>query len=296
MKLCLWTKREPRCWNAAAPPRSQSVALRLLSISFVAGMLTDCASSQRPIAPLGAMSQRAPVEDHAEYRRSWMRPGTKNQNLLYASTPRGLYVLSYPKGRLVGEIDAPDPAYLCADKDGDVFLTQYMDSNVLEYAHGGTEPVATLSVPGFPWGCSVDPATKNLAVMDEASEGAGNVAIFDDSQGTPTIYSDPDISFFAFGGYDDRGNLFVDGDGGAPELAELPKGSGVFVNFALPAGVDPYSSLQWDGKYITLANGPTRGIYRLKVSGSSLTTVGVTRFKNWRNGDGKQTCCKVIHS
>src|SRR3984957_15336884 len=183
----------------------------VLTISFAAGMLTGCGDPQQPIATLGAMSQSVAMENHAKYRGSWMLPGTKNQNLLYASTPRGLYVFSYPIGRQGGGINAPDPAYLCADKDGDVFLTQYMDSNVLEYAHGGAQPIATLPVPGFPWGCSVDPTTKNLAVMDEASEGAGNVAIFKDAQGTPTIYSDPDISFF------------VDGDGDKSELAELPQ-------------------------------------------------------------------------
>ncbi len=65
---------------------------------------------------------------------------------------------------------------------------------VYEYSHGGTQSIATLSDPGSPYGCSVDPTTGNLAVANTTSSGYygyyGYVAIFPDAEGTATTYND----------------------------------------------------------------------------------------------------------
>src|SRR5579863_1388101 len=90
--------------------------------------------------------------------------------LLYVSdTVTGdVYVFSYPKGKLVQTLTGfADPAGECVDATGNVFVANTGSSNVLEYAHGGSSPIATLDDSGyFRVGCAVDPVTGNLAVSN----------------------------------------------------------------------------------------------------------------------------------
>jgi DNA-binding beta-propeller fold protein YncE len=104
----------------------------------------------------------------------------------------GVYVISYPQGALVNTITGIDePQGVCSDKNGNVFVTAYRTENVLEYAHGGSSPIANLGDYGYyPLGCAVDPTTGNLAVANQQSfnESGGNVAIYAKAQGKPTFW------------------------------------------------------------------------------------------------------------
>jgi hypothetical protein len=82
-----------------------------------------------------------------------------------------------------------------------------------------------------------------------------------------------------FCGYDDNGDLFIDGIG-SPELAELPKGASSFTNLSLDQYINYPGQIQWDGTYITEQDqgSPEAPIYRLEVSGSAATIAGVTKF------------------
>jgi hypothetical protein len=63
----------------------------------------------------------------------------------------------------------------CSNRTGDVFVPN--NTEVFEYAHGGTSPIATLSLPGNSGAaCSIDPSTGNLAVVFSGSDA--DVAIF----------------------------------------------------------------------------------------------------------------------
>ncbi len=212
--------------------------------------------------------------------RAWMKPGTERGDLLYVSTGDNVYVLSYPHGKLVGSLGVAGND-LCSDKKGDVFVPSsgYV---VLEYAHGGIYPLQTLHGGDIPLGCAVDPSTGDLAVTQEAS-GAGEVAIFADAREPATWYRDADISTFGLCGYDDRGNLFVDGTGSGNYLAELPKGSGEFRNYPLGDKFAPYGDIAWDGAHITLSNPTTGSLYRLRFEKASFKVVGTTRIKGWVN-------------
>ena len=59
---------------------------------------------------------------------------------------------------------------------------------ILEFAHGGTQPIATLLGVRceFPNGCSVDPTTGNLAVTNYSSNpaGPGSIAIYTGARGS----------------------------------------------------------------------------------------------------------------
>jgi len=235
-----------------------------------AAMLTGCGGTQPPIGVPGTMSQSRIREVPSSYG-----------DLLYAADISGvIYVLSYPEGQLVEKIEGePLPGTLCSDTNGDVFVPD--GSELLEYAHGGTEPIATLQTEnGYgAYGCSVDPTTGNLAVTANhtGSRGPGNVEIFEDARGAPTIYSDSSAFTYYFCGYDDNGDLFVVINGG---LVELPQGSSAFTGVLLTkvgAG-----EVQWDGKYITNDNGSSKVIDRIAVSGSEGKIVGKTILRGPR--------------
>jgi hypothetical protein len=224
---------------------------------------------------------------------SWMAPLTSSQDLLYVTGAcGGICVFSYPGGTLVGELaDSNAPLGECVDKSGDVFVVDYGGESgtagIVEYAHGGTNPIATLSDPGYyPQACSIDPTTGNLAVTNESGKygDTGIVAIYVDAKGDATDYVDPKIYYIAFCGYDDKGNLFVDGQHdhqGTFALGELPKGSGNFKSIRIPQAPSSPLNLQWAGKYIALADSSSV-IYNVTVKDSRGTVVGTTLL----NGPG----------
>jgi hypothetical protein len=211
-----------------------------------------------------------------------MKPGSASGDLLYVNDRQGaLYVLTYPQLQLVGEVSlpyAPNSGGICSDGNGDIFVPD--SAEIVEFAHGGTQPIATLDDDGGyyePIGCAVDPTTGNLAVTNYKDyPGHGNVAIYSDAQGNPTYYSDSEIPDPNFCGYDNQGNLFIDG---GPPLAELPSGSESFTNITLNKRVPEAGQVQWDGAYITVKSQNANKIYRLKISGSTGKVIATTHLK-----------------
>jgi hypothetical protein len=155
---------------------------------------------------------------------------------------------------------------------------------MLEYKHGGKTPIATLKDSGYlPVDCSVDPRTGNLAVANSEgypSHAAGDLAIYTGAKGSPKLYGDSSLYFALYVGYDNAGNVFLDGQTpgtGAFVLAELPKG-GSTLGTVTTSGISGLGAgVAWDGKYITVGLGrPSSTIYQLKVSGSAATIAGTT--------------------
>jgi len=218
---------------------------------------------------------------------SWMLPEAKSSDLVYASTFAGkVYVYSYPAGKLVGTLTVTgSPQGECVDKAGNIWVTDDIISGqqkILEYAHGGTSPIRTLTDGGgyFPEGCSVDPNTGDLAVVNVntqcSSAPGGDFAIFTHAKGTPKIYTDPGLKCYGFVGYDDHSNLFVVGTQplGLFQFAELPKGTSTFTNFVLNGGAS--GGVEWNGKYITFGDQIYNTVWQVKVTGSHASFVGET--------------------
>jgi hypothetical protein len=159
------------------------------------------------------------------------------------------------------------PYGLCTDKSGDVWVVNDGASEMVEYAHGGTGSIATLSDPSeYPEGCAIDPTTGNLAVANFSSNtGGGNVVIYADAKGTPQAYSDPSIVDYRFCGYDANGNLFVDGVNASSAfvLAELPKGSSTFTDIAISQKIEWPGGVQWDGKHVAVGDTDAVTVYRV---------------------------------
>jgi hypothetical protein len=239
-------------------------------------------------APFRSRPMRAPGT-------GWLSPAAKSGALLYVSdwNANVVDVYSYPSLKPAGQLtdDMLNPDGLCTDAKGDVFVVNNTPNayDVLEFAHGGTTPIQTLGNPGqVGVGCSVDPVTGNLAVtnVEALYSGRGSVSIYIKATGTPTMYSDPDMASVYFCGYDDKGNLYLDGFSGGPsegsfQFAELPKGKSTFKAIALKAATIHFpGGILWDGKYVDVAdqiysqNGSvlTSAVYRTTGAGAKVVS------------------------
>jgi hypothetical protein len=220
-----------------------------------------------------------PVAPRSSPATSWMRGEAKSEDLIYATGGcLGTCVFSYPSGDYVGTLGVGgDDGGDCTDSSGNAYIAD--DGQIFEYAHGAENPTATFEVTGSnATGCSVDPTTGNLAVVFVGS--ADNLAVFSQGSSEPVLYNAGIDA--AYCGYNQKGDLFVDGFGSAnvPALVELRSGSGGFVHIALKRALGLPGQIQWDGTYVTY-EGLTKQnitISRLDIDGSSATVVGTTFF------------------
>jgi hypothetical protein len=247
-----------------------------VSISAAAAVLAGCGAAQTPISAPGILPpQRVRAASNS------------SGDLLYLGSDDQVYIVTYPQGKWVDDFSLPEsPASMCSDKHGNVFVGMPNES-ILEYAHGGDSPIATLTGAGYPFGCSVDPTTGNLAV---AIFGYGNViAIYPHAQDPPTYYTDPTMDSYFDCGYDNNGNLFVDGENPQSQeqglkLTELLAGSSSFSDITLNKALKKThqgGTLQWLGSYLGLTNGGA--ILHIDISGTTGTIVGKTAPKGLKN-------------
>jgi hypothetical protein len=214
-----------------------------------------------------------------------MLPGAKDENLLYvADDGVGVIVYSYSPSpfKYVGLLAEPQfPEGECVDSAQDVFITDDSvdgSGGIFEYAHGGTSPIAILGDPyAVPQHCSIDPTTGNLAVVGYPYVGDSyGVAIYKNARRKPTFYAS---SFEVYDcGYDDKGNLFIDGEvlSGHLDFAELPKGGTTFSNITLNQSFRAGGGIQWDGKHLAVGDLTAAVIYQFDISGSAGTEIGST--------------------
>jgi hypothetical protein len=212
-------------------------------------MLAGCGGSQNSM-----ISQGLPSASQRVHRASG-----SNSELVYVVTSRAVIMVSYPQGQIVGSI----PWYfangiLCSDpNNGNVFLPE--GGTIYEYAHGGTSPFATLSIPtGYSpaGGCSVDPTTDNLALVTQTIKNGnswGAVLVYPGAQGSPTIYISNKLAIFKYPAYDNAGNLFVTSDTKKSNFrfGEIQAGQNQFTLIKLNANVGFPNKIQWDGTYLT---------------------------------------------
>ena len=158
-----------------------------LSIGAAAALLAGCGSSQPPIGVPGATPQIPAIATHVDHGSSRMAPQAKGEDLLYVTRESVVAVYSYPRGTLEGLLTRFSYSLGdCVDKNGKIYITDYTENTIAEYAHGGTQPIKTLSVPGSgPVACAVDPASGDLAVTSAGnSSGGANLAVYSKAKGT----------------------------------------------------------------------------------------------------------------
>lgn len=224
--------------------------------SSVARTMFTLAVSASLAACGGAISQSGPVPSNlaSQMARTGQRmtPGTSGGDLLYVSDTSSaqVYVLSYPAGQLAGTLSGVHfPEGLCVDRSGNVYVADQGGLQVLEYAHGGTEPIYSWEDREYPVACSVDPVTGSLAVANES----GNVSVYPSGTGQPAIYATPFVPWFC--AYDDAGNLFAAGSGFKISIAKLRKGGSAFENVSYGGGNNGEpAGLQWVGEHLTVGS------------------------------------------
>jgi len=137
--------------EGSSQPMTTSDLLRYALCVGAAAYLGGCGSvPPAPSGPGGASRMAA-------------RANTKD--LLYVTNGTTVDVFSYPQGEVEGQLTGfSSAAGSCIDGEGDVYIADYDENTIVEYAHGGTQPLRTLPVPGDgPSSCAVDPRSGNLA-------------------------------------------------------------------------------------------------------------------------------------
>jgi hypothetical protein len=262
---------------------------RAYAIALAASSLVGCGGqSASPALPQSGSQARLQAASGP-----WMLAEAKSEDLLYVGNGDGdIYAYSWPQMKLVGQLTAVEylqTAGLCVDQQGDVFVpawtqTPYDRGFVYEFAHGGTQPIATLTDSYFfPFSCSVDRTTGNLAVTS-FDDG---IAIYENAQGTPTYYHPPIAAQWV--AYDAKGDLFASGLGDDkseyPALTEMPSGGGTFKIISLNEHIRIFA-LQWNDGYLAAAYNDIHpgkvSVYRIKISGSAGKVIGTTLL-NMRN-------------
>ena len=265
MRVRTYLARDVFMLKGAQQMRISDLGRYALGCCAAFAMLAGCGGgAQSPLTPSGPLQQQSNAQPgvmalHPDHSRSWMTPGAATGDLLYISNFNTETVLaySYPQDKLVGKLTGfKGPEGLCADKKGDVWVVNHTGNDVVEYKRGGTKPIATLHDAGeSPISCSVDPSTGDLAVTDFES---GDVSFYAHAKGSPKLYKVPSAEWAYFCGYDDKGNLFVDGWTGATlgfTFAELPKGKKSFTTIYLTGATIYFpGNVQWDGKYVAVGD------------------------------------------
>ena len=232
------------------------VALVLCSVVFSGCSVLGIPNSGSATAQGSAAKQ--------SQRVSWSLPEAQEDNLLYVSSPNvGVYVYSYPQGKLVGMLSGFEYAVgECSDADGNVFVTDNGEQDVVEYPHAGTTPIATFNDSGnYPLSCAVDPSSGDLAVAGGTtfSGGKSTLAVFTSPSSPPTVYTDFAVAPFYFCTYDTNGDLFVEGglgQGPSAEAAldELPKDGDALSELHINKRIRAGGAVQWDGEYLAFGS------------------------------------------
>lgn len=244
-----------RVWDFSGSAPSRFVVIALLA---------GCGGAQQLVG-VGATPQGRPIVRHAERGGAWMLREAKREDLVYVSKLKNVSIYSYSSGKIVGNLSGFDYASgLCSDRRGNVWVTDYQRSEITEYGHAGTTPIARLSDGNGPVGCAVDPRSGDLAVANYAD----NFSVYPHGSGNPVVYSTPDFFNTQFCSYDDSGNLFVDGyrnRGGLalPGIVKLPYNGMRPDRFRLEGrqrgGRHSAGGMQWDGDRLVIGS---EGKYR----------------------------------
>jgi hypothetical protein len=263
--------------------------------------IAACSAPAPSASNLGALPlpQSRTMAQHHGRAHSWMLPQALRSDLVYVSNQgdwgnNGVYVYSYPQGKQVGYLQ-PDTEEtyegVCSDSHGNVWIVGWTTNYQAfydEYAHGGTQQIGSLISRGVPSGCAVDPSTGNLAIanyMDfEANDHRGDIAIYQKASGNPTDYYDASIAYYYYCAYDDKGNLYADGN--TDFINELARNSDTLRHIYFKKKLAP-GSLQWNGSSLAIAlvggsKGPAR-IDRVTVQGSGAQIVGSTALKTYHD-------------
>jgi hypothetical protein len=256
---------------------------------FCAVMAAAGCTSATTFAPQSVQSQTASQHRTQRDGGAWMDGIAKKVDLLYISEGDGqVTVYTYWQKTLVGQLTGfSQPMGECVDKNNNVYITDYLAKQIVEYAHAGKTPIATIDeAPYAPHACSVDQSTGAIAVANEAgSSSQGNIAVYANPSAKPKIYTDKSITNFQACAYDGSGNLLASDDSasrGDASFAWLAKNGGKLIDVTLPGPQKSFSwngvsGIQWDGRYYVIDD---YDLFRVSVVNAQGFYVGETSLNN----------------
>lgn len=232
---------------------------RACTVGIAALMLAGC----------GGTAMQNPPVSNVVAGRSQVAPALTRGDLIYVANfgSSTIDAISYPRGKLVGTVTSSYTQGLCASTTirGNWWVVNSGAAQIVEYQHGGTSPIKTLTESvGEPAGCSIDPTTGDLAVSILFTP---DVLVWANATGTYTELTDPLLETY-FVGYDGSGDLFADGfNSSGVGFVELRKGAGAFKTVTLPPSLAAGfpGDIQWDGTYLAYQNQLNDTIYRLAI-------------------------------
>jgi hypothetical protein len=242
---------------------SHRSAILIIAPFAAALMLPSCGGSNLAGTPAASSGLPATPTQARPAADSWMNPAHRAQELLYIadSGSATVKIYTYPGLSYTGELTGfVQPLFDCADTSGNVWISDYGPSGALyEYAHGGTTPIKELTNLPYPYACAVNRQNGDLAVainIENTSTNLGEVAVYHNGSGRPTIHIDRNFTLNSGLAYDSSGNLFVDGfaAGDAFHYAELPAGSSSFTDISLSTTPSSPGAVVSDGQYIDVAD------------------------------------------
>lgn len=264
---------------------------RSLAFWCILSVLAGC-SAGTTLGPAASGPETGLTPQHPDRSVSWMSPQAKAAGaLLYISDYQNdaVYTYSYPKGTYLGKLTGFNRPYgQCVDAKGNVYIANSAGQSVIEYAHGGTSPIATFKTTGYPIGCAVAP-NGDLAVanFETPGSGDGDVAIFTSPSGTPSTYSNAACFFMLPPAYDAKGNLFLQclSRSSASSVVYLPAGGSSLDTIAFDHTITYAGGVAWDGKYVVLTDqefggSNAAGFYQAALHGTKLQAAGSTTLSD----------------
>ncbi|MGA8534630.1 MAG: hypothetical protein WB615_11020 [Candidatus Tumulicola sp.] len=238
-------------------------AILVLAPLAAALTLPGCGGSNLAGMPAASSALAATATQAHRAANPWMKPARRAQELLYItdSGSATVKVYTYPGLSYTGELTGfVQPLFDCADNSGNVWISDYGPSGALyEYAHGGTTPIKELTGVSYPYACAINRQNGDLAVAINRETGSvklGEVAVYHNGSGRPSIHSDHNFTLNTGLAYDNSGNLFIDGfaAGDVFHYAELPAGSSTFTDITLSTTPNAPGAVVWDGQYIDVGD------------------------------------------
>jgi hypothetical protein len=109
--------------------------------------------------------------------------------------------------------------------------------------------------------------------------------VFTRGSGSGTTLAD-DLTSSYFDGYDDKGDLFVDGitQSDAYGVVELPKGGSTFESITLSRSLEFPGGIQRYDKYLAVGDQEAQVIYHFAIHGTNAREIGATQLTGWDGG------------
>jgi hypothetical protein len=266
-----------------------------LSLAAAMGIAVSTGCSGSNVLSM-AQSGRPAAQAQPNGNASWMsaEARSRGRSLLYVSdlnlnSGGGVYVYRYEHGRvgaLLGVLNLDEPENLrwpqgeCTDGYR-IWIARTVSQDIWQYVAGRARRIAALHDKGErPAGCAYDQRGGNLAVsnISSATAAEGNVVVYEHAAGEPKAYTCSNIYNYWFLTYDNRGNLYVDGESssGSFGFCELPKGSDTMMNVSLNQPIGEGGTVLWDGKYVVVGDQLAAVLYQFTVAQGEGTEVGMT--------------------